>query len=232
MSSQAYLHQAVALNNEGSNYFAMGDLRSAANKLTEALQVSKLLIARSDDEMDTSSPSSPLTTQLKLDDIMTHVGLKGSSLEPQRVVYESPIQIPSNLTFTTTPENVSTLSAAIIFNMSLTYHKLALTQTSESQRFACLNKAVKLYEFGSSLKENMVWSNYLHLALLNNLGLAHEQLGNKEKSEQCFQQLLSCILYIIDCQQGRGSITEFEMFFENTMHIIFPGCCNGAAAAA
>ena len=226
------LQDAIALNNQGCKSLMMGDLRSASSDLTDALQASKRLIESSEDDMDISVTDNEISVPslqiLNLDDIMVQVVSKG--FESQRVVYGYPIMLPSHLALANTSKNVSTLSAAIIFNMALTFHKLALTQEG-SKRAQFLSKAVKLYEFGASLKENMVWSNFLHLAILNNLGLAHELLGNKQQAEQCFQQLLSCILYIIDCRQG--GVSALEIFFQNTMHIIFPGCdLNGAAAAA
>jgi hypothetical protein len=62
------------------------------------------------------------------------------------------------------------------------------------------------------------------MAILNNSGMIHKQLGNQEASQQCFEELLSFIMCVVD--YGREATDtaikpsyELEGFLMNTSSI-------------
>jgi hypothetical protein len=68
------------------------------------------------------------------------------------------------------------------------------------------------------------------MAIANNLGQIHTALGDEEKSRQCFQHLLSSIMFLN--QSGdRDSVEQMDGFIANIMPLILMGSSAPAAAA-
>jgi hypothetical protein len=87
-----------------------------------------------------------------------------------------------------------------------------------------LAKAKRLYELTFLMQAQNVEAN-LHItsALLNNLSLVHNALGNKFEAEQCDHLLLSTLLLLVDMggltrqESGNKNLTGF---LDNVMHLI------------
>ena len=88
------------------------------------------------------------------------------------------------------------IPSVIIFNLALAYNLFALQST---QRSHLLEKSIRLYELAYNSQREASAANALFtLATLNNLGLIHKALGQSEMSSQCFDHLLSVVMFLVD----------------------------------
>lgn len=86
------------------------------------------------------------------------------------------------------------LSFIILFNLALAYHLRGLA--TECQR--TLRKALRLYEMAYTvhIKEDLTLTALQAMAIVNNMGQIHAELGSSENSQECFQSLLSTFMYV------------------------------------
>lgn len=107
------------------------------------------------------------------------------------------------------------LSSISLYNLALSYHLGALEMKTSRKMF---RKALTFYELAHSIQtpEELDLGVLLTLAIVNNIGHIHSVLNNKAKANQCFQHLLSTIMYVTDCGEGE-SVPMFDGFFSNVM---------------
>jgi hypothetical protein len=87
----------------------------------------------------------------------------------------------------------------------------------EKKEIPRLRTVARLYEYGLSLERvrgHYSVSPLFLMAILNNLGQIHRIIEENEKSEKCFRQLLSTLMYLVQIKGANPS--DLEMFFENT----------------
>jgi hypothetical protein len=124
-----------------------------------------------------------------------------------------------------------TLSLIVIFNLALAYH-LAAVQNNMCRRR--LQKALQLYEIAYQMQletqheQQQVNSLRFTIIIANNVGEIHRTVNDRSKHMKCLQQLLSAIIYLVDCQSPVESI-ELEGFFRNTSQLILQKRCASAA---
>ena len=128
------------------------------------------------------------------------------------------------------------ISAIIIFNLALTHHLEALEtqQICNTTVTSTLRKSAKLYQLAfNMLQEVTVQSNNLIFAMatVNNLGLVFEMLEDDDAAHECFEQLLSTLMFLVDCGDG-AAVSKFGngVFFRTISHLI--SRADVAAAAA
>jgi hypothetical protein len=133
------------------------------------------------------------------------------------VMYQHPIQIPRHLE--PNMENFSLISTAITFNLALANHLDGVQRKNKE----VLQTAARLYEYGFSLERirgKFFISPFFLVAILNNLGSLHrtiESIDSKheqDRSQKCFLQLLSTLLYLTQIKGANPS--DLEVFFGNT----------------
>jgi hypothetical protein len=138
-----------------------------------------------------------------------------------------------------------------LFNLAVTTHLRALlsmdgTTTNNksgihSGGFSLLTAAKRLYELTHQLlvRDEGPISVMFNLVIVNNLGHVYKRMGETEKVRQCFEHLLSCLMFIKESFGAQGVEEEeqqlckacLEGFHSNIVsEIIFNG--NGTAPAA
>jgi hypothetical protein len=136
-------------------------------------------------------------------------------------IFRAPIFIPSHATDRTS-------SCILLYNKALTYHLSALSGDDTLMR---LRKALSLYELAYTIlmTVNIQLTALQTMAIVNNLGQIHTLLEDEEKSWQCFQNLLSSIMFLLDCGD-RDLVEQMDGFIVNVMPLILKGPASAAAA--
>jgi tetratricopeptide (TPR) repeat protein len=144
-------------------------------------------------------------------------------------IFRAPIFIPSHTADHTSSTYYVKSSFMLVYNIALTHHLTALSGKDTRKR---LRKARKLYELAYTIQmtENIQLTVLQTMAIVNNLGQIHAALGDAEKSRQCFQHLLSSIMFMNDCGE-RESIEQMDGFIANVMPLILMRASAPAAAA-
>jgi hypothetical protein len=214
--------KAISCNNAGSRLIDRGDYGCAAKTLTIAFhsfkrtynKVKKAIEEQEQDDFETQH----------LDDLMTEMPVSEAN---DVVVYTHPVYIPANMEIT--PESCGLFSTSITFNLALANHLCAM----EKKDIPRLRTAARLYENGFSLERvrghYSAVSPFFLMAILNNLGQIHRIIEDNEKSEKCFRQLLSTLMYLVQIK-GANPL-DLEMFFENTNFGLYQNISRCAGAA-
>ena len=153
-------------------------------------------------------------------------------------VYQDPINISME-----SSTLVQAYIIAVMFNLALAFHLHGLQQLHHQQqqhRAASRNghgleNALRLYE----LCYEMLASERINpglcfiMVLANNLGHVHTMFRSYDKARQCFEHLLSILVYRMDCNDTIDT-TEFtqatwEGFVCNTSSLVLKDCCASAA---
>lgn len=119
------------------------------------------------------------------------------------------------------------MSYVLLYNLALSHHLSGLGNGSLKR----LQKAQSLYELAYTVQmtEELQLSVMQTMAIVNNLGHLHTILGSEEKSEQCFQHLLSTIMFVNDCGE-QEAVQQMEGFIANVMPLILKQTASAPAA--
>jgi tetratricopeptide (TPR) repeat protein len=212
---------AIELNSQGVTLIENGKFESAIPILSAALKASKEDVSGSPvDEDIVMHPKRTSLDECMVPSSRPHsTDVDQSSASDGQYVYGSCIQIPSSIKANCYESGIPLVSVAIIFNLALAHQLLA---ESMDQSDKLLNTAVKLYELAYTLQreECMENTSFFCLATINNLGLIFKCLNKSESAAICFQQLLSMLMFLVDCGASK-QVSEYDGFFRNTSHLIF-----------
>lgn len=94
------------------------------------------------------------------------------------------------------------LNVAIIFNMALCHHQIAMSQTSKIERRQSFMKAWSLYKLSCQIQSDkcVVLEEVYLLSILNNIGAVLASLGKGKLAKRSFSRLLS----FLTLMQSRG----------------------------
>ena len=95
------------------------------------------------------------------------------------------------------------LSSMIVFNIALVNHLLSENMNHEEQRSMYLMRSIKLYELVCRMLQDHSSehdSPLFMMVTINNMGVACQQFGDIDKSNQCFQYLVSALFLLSECQ--------------------------------
>ena len=94
-------------------------------------------------------------------------------------------------------------------------------------------RARKLYElaFEMHLDESCDVNLLFTLALINNLGLIYNVLGETQRSKTCFKNMFSTMMYLMDSHESQ-TVKEWDGLLSNVMDILFEQHREVAAPAA
>ena len=124
------------------------------------------------------------------------------------------------------------------------HHHLQQLQQIHDERRACfLSRSIQLYEMVNRVlsdRKNQLNSPLLMLVTINNIGVACQSLGDKNRANQAFEYLLSTMFLLSErCeksshsgQQGRSSGIPFnltERFIRNVSYLMTTTCTAPAA---
>lgn len=242
--------EILSRNNHGVDAFARGDLSLAISELSEAFRLSKSLFEETSSRIPSQQQHCAEDSFQLLDHLFSHHYRESllnrestgdeKSPSPMPFVYRTAIALPhipadAFVNASLSSPHLSILSV-VLFNLSLSYHMLGREN---------LQKASKLYELAFRLQRterNSPSIVYL-MVIMNNLGHVHRGLGHVAASEQCFSQLLSMTVFVLNRRQDTESRTLagvatqsslvqlLEGFMNSTFHLILKDS-SGAAPAA
>jgi tetratricopeptide (TPR) repeat protein len=224
------------LNNQGVAQFLNLQYIDAADTFTRALRLAKceLAVLQSrnivterglDDEtrgVGVTSVQGPTHTKYVM-----HCNCDSGDENNSPFVYRTPIVISESIT-TRDYESAVEATVAIMFNLALAHHLQGADQPFKDP--TAFRKALALYELAYELQvqEDIDLSVEVTMAIINNLGDIHRELDDQEKASQCFQQLLSTILFVQtlgDCD----FCPRTEGFVRNVSHLILKEVVASAA---
>ena len=135
-------------------------------------------------------------------------------------VFRDPIEIPVNAVLKSHPtvRLYIKLSIVAMYNLALALHLNAI-QTNDRIH---LERARILYEnaFQIHLDENCGDVTLLYsMALLNNLGLIYNALHEEQKSRNCFDNMLSAMMLLLESNEARN-ISQWSGFVINVSSLI------------
>lgn len=215
---EAPLKKAILLNNAGAKYLERSNYTAATKSLTMAFRYFKKTYDKSKSSFPKES-SCHGSSGFNIDEWMRKVPCTdGEDIE----IYGHAIIVPETLE--TDASSCGLISTAITFNLALANHHNAL-QTNDTEMF---RTAARLYEYGFGLERirgKFFVSPFFLVTVLNNLGQIYRSVDDVDRSEKCFRQLLSTLLYLT---QIKGANPKYlEIFFGNTS--CYLSRCAGAA---
>jgi len=145
----------------------------------------------------------------------------------------------------------------VMYNLALTLHLHALSLSNGNSKATLSNsnhsssssdtttntdakkakklflRSRKLYElaFEMHLDESCDVNLLFTLALINNLGLVYDVLGQKQRSKTCFKNMFSTMMYLMDSNESH-TVKEWDGLLSNVMDILFQQHREIAAPAA
>lgn len=200
--------------NLGVSFFEKGHVDKAALAFSDALSMSKHVADSHDDIMSDDNDSSddqsgPFEPQFgKCEKIMPTAN--------DISIFLNPIKIPMKL-----PKRKlrSTLSLIAVFNLAICNHKDAILRQMDRIK---LRKALQLYElaYAIQMQEGIDMTLTPTMIIMSNVGHIHKILGNNDNAMQCFQHLLSTLMFLVEAGE-RDMVWEFDGFFENILRTVF-----------
>jgi hypothetical protein len=168
--------------------------------------------------------------------------------EEQHFVFQDPIEIPLEVVprrSAPSKKLITKFVVVVMYNLALAVHlsadspspspssscddDVSMSSTIESidgekeeeRRRAILARAQRLYElaFQMHLEESCDVTLLYSLALMNNLGLIYRMVGDVDRSQRCFQNQLSTMMYLLEAQEA-PTIKQWDGLFSNVMHFV------------
>jgi hypothetical protein len=224
-SNQASQRRAINHNNCGVNLIERGNYESAVVALSSALKTCRQMMDETHDYPE------PIMTSL--DQCMEDSRKQGSFYSRdscgdlnEQFLYEQAIILPINLG--SGYKTSVMISSMVTFNLALANQLFAMNHKESND--AILRKAATLYELGFSMQQDENFDNntLFTLATVNNMGLIHNRLHDRQAANKCFEYLLSTLMYLTDCSGGK-EYALFEGFFRNVSTVISKPCSAAAA---
>lgn len=204
---ESQLKKSISFSNAGAKHVQRGDHKAAI----KALSVAFYSFKKSYNHIKRLVPDECRNRKrynFNMDEWMRKLNTGESD---DFLIYKHPIIIPVILD--TTLESCGLVSTAITFNLALANH-LSSIETN-NPKYA--QTAARLYEYGFNLERirgKQFVSPFFLVAVLNNLGHLHKSIHDVERSNKCFSQLLSTLLYLTQIKGANPK--DLEAFFGNT----------------
>ena len=126
-------------------------------------------------------------------------------------------------------------SAAVLFNLALSYHLAAtmhMYQDEEKQK-KLLQKALTFYKLAYTMMQDTGNDGLTEtMAIANNLGHVQLIVGDTAKARQCYEHLLSTIMFITHAGGDRNAIQHFDGFFQSVQAMVLCDTHHQTAQAA
>ena len=238
------LHQSLELNNEGARLICKGQYDRAVSTFSKALSTVKQMVADQNsiagnrDQEDTAMLDSTSAYSSETISCMEAAESSSSPEEANSCEDESShcfiFRKPLVMTLLDADEcgdrtTVAKLSAIIMFNMALSHHLSALTHHKNATQ---LHAALVLYEHAYVLLQNEEVDICVlyNLALSNNLGQVLKEMKHQPEARQCFEQLLSILLCLVEhCDDEEKA--RLEGFFRSASPCMLGSNTKAAPAA-
>lgn len=207
--------------NLGVELYENGRLQQAVVAFADALSLSKQ-IEYWDDELEEfyfmeSTFSPPFQPHFgKCENFVTSTN--------DLCIFLNPIKIEGQLPQIKVRKSISLIA---LFNLAVCNHRSGILHNMDT---GLLRKALQMYEmaYAIQMQEGIDMTLTPTMIIMSNVGHIHKILGNKDNSVQCFQHLLSTIMFLVEAGE-RDHIFEFDGFFENILKTVY---AHSPAAAA
>jgi tetratricopeptide (TPR) repeat protein len=233
---------AISLNNEGVSQLEAANYGAAATSFSRALFTVKQALASGHFEEAASKPleseadteaASPTCQFRKLHG--NECGMETDEVELKEPIYDQKGFVFEESIFLL-PKEVDTadyaffvkLSFVHLYNLALSHHLCAL-QATDPEPF--LRKALALYELAYTIhvSEDIEITILQSMAIVNNIGHLHQQLNNIDKSRECFEHLLSTLMFVKDTSCGEQD-HQLDGFLSNVLLLMLNNCTPAPAA--
>ena len=230
---------AEDLNNAGVLSLHSGNYEDAMKMFTYALNLTKE--KQIEDRIDIIAEE-PRELRVYLDQLLAHsppmITMARGAKDATAYVYLRAIVIPKSSSSSNKMEEKESSRTSkvcgliVIFNLALSYHTAAsYAQASIAKQKTYLRKAAKLYELAFELHAvESVGSTSFEMATINNLGLVYDKLSLRTKTQHCFQQMLSTMMYFVGRWDNLLSSADYEGFMYNVSTFALETKYNAAAA--
>lgn len=244
MTSSQTAVVATSLNNEGISQLEAGNHEAAAASFSRGLSMVKQALSSIDWDNASSNPvqqaqsltEEPACQFCKLQqegeddhDMEDDIENEEQDLTAQEgFVFKDPIMVLPQSFETPSYTFFVKLSFIQLYNLALTHHLCALTRPDPQPFF---RKALSLYELAYTIhvSEDIELTILQSMAIVNNLGQLHRKLNDLDKSKQCFENLLTTLMFVKDCGE-QDSQHMLSGFLSNVMSLILCGPKPAAAA--
>jgi hypothetical protein len=170
---------------------------------------------------------------------------------PGYFVFQDPIEIPLDVIPRRSAPSKKLITKFVVvtmYNLALAVHLSAEAEAEncdmssddddydddrDERRLVELARAQRLYElaFQMHLEESCDVTLLYSLALMNNLGLIYRIMGDVDRSQRCFQNQLSTMMYLLEAQEAR-TIKQWDGLFSNVMNFVLKSGHGISAPAA
>lgn len=140
-------------------------------------------------------------------------------------VFQDPIDIPLDVIprqSSPSQKLITKFVVVVTYNLALAVHLCSLLYQNQPEQLRVgLSRAQKLYElaFQMHLQESCDVTLLYSLALMNNLGLIYRMLGDEERSQRCFGNQLTTMMYLLEAQEAQ-TIKQWDGLFSNVMELV------------
>jgi hypothetical protein len=214
---------AIHYINVGVSHYENGDIENAVIVFAEALATSKQLVQF--ENIGVESDENMLKDEIT-GTFQPEFGpcVKLTSRCSGIFIFLNPIKLPNMLPGTRL-HKVLTLIA--MFNLAVCHHRNAIINNMD---IVSLQKALRLYElaYAIQMQEGIDVTLTPTMIIMSNVGHIHKILGNNESADQCFQHLLSTLMFVIEAGE-KDTVWDFDGFFTNILNTIY---ARAPAAAA
>lgn len=230
--SQQIATIATNLNNEGISRMDSADYEGAASAFSKGLSIVKRALASPEwDDLSSkaldqaANQDTPACQFYKLQsfdsDMLIDQDEQQDWMNQDGFVFNEPIMVLPQSLETPGYSYFVKLSFIQLYNLALSHHLCALKQP-KPKRF--LQKALSLYELAYTIhvSEDVELTILQSMAIVNNLGHLHRRLNDQEKSTQCFENLLTTLMFVKDCGD-QDSYQLLDGFLSNVISLILCG---------
>ncbi|CAB9515611.1 expressed unknown protein [Seminavis robusta] len=236
---------ALALNQQAVNMMSVGKFSNAIRLLTRSLKEVKREIA--DDTSDkTSITCLDNGDHLRFGFTEEEAGVDDKTTIPRdfgsfraSTIFDRPISVshdPSAAVCGFT--SLARFTNALVYNLGLAFQLLAVQKQEDMGEPARkhLEKALKFYQMAYTMVVSDGQASggctlLQQMAILNNLGIVLQALGEPEKAKQCFQSLLQLAMLAMSREEPEVSQLHFDLFFRNIQSVILRDNLKSAHAA-
>jgi tetratricopeptide (TPR) repeat protein len=236
-------HDAIELNLEGVQFLESGNCGSAVAAFSKSLSAVKaVLSAYQPPEEDMPSSKFAQAQELIFQFSSTGIDIQRLDLEDSSAavpfVFKSPITVACTKTATdacSSPDaefrSLVKFSSTLLFNLALAYHLAGNVAKDPSAQRKKLKKALTFYKLTYTMMQDTMDTGIMEtLAIVNNLGHVQHALGDVDKAKQCYEHLLSTIMYVSDMGE-RDAIQHFDGFFQSVQSTVLASHAPTAQAA-
>jgi hypothetical protein len=135
-----------------------------------------------------------------------------------RYFVRTPLGVSADLPLT--HQTAEVLAYVLLYNIALAWHLKGMDTCDGKQKHHALGRAREFYAFSKSIASGgrVVINDTLYMALVNNSGHVHFELGETEEANQCFQALLEAIMLMVERSERQEQ--DLDGFISNIVPIV------------